>query len=122
MIGAGPAQLVPEAAPREALSLWRGVIRIEPSKLTMAAIAVEVAERHGVSVDELRGPQLRRQVTRARQEAMALIYATGRFSNSQIGRFMGGRDHTTVLHGRRSHAARVPASAPGAPVAAEAEA
>jgi chromosomal replication initiator protein len=90
----------------EVLSLWRGVVTIPPPKPRMAEIAAMVAERHGLSLDTLRGPQRCRRVAHARQEAMALIYAQGRFSTPQIGRYFGDRDHTTVLYGINAHKAR----------------
>ena len=71
------------------------------------AILAEVAEDTGVSVDELRGPCLKRRVTRARQEAMFRLYSTGRYSSVHVGRILGGRVHGTVLKGIRSREERL---------------
>jgi chromosomal replication initiation ATPase DnaA len=81
-------------------SLWR------PRPRTMHDIAHEVCDRHGLTWDELTGARRRRREAWPRQEAMALMYDTGRFSLGQIGRVMGGRHHTTVLLGIRAHRAR----------------
>lgn len=76
-------------------------------EITMREIAVAVAQRHGVTLDQLRGPQRQKYLSVARQEAMWTMYRTGRFSNGQIAAFLGDRDHTTVIHGRRAHEARL---------------
>lgn len=73
---------------------------------TMAAIARRVAAAWGVTVDELKGQIRGRRVAWPRHEAMYEMYATGLFSLPQIGRYLGGRDHTTVYRGCRRHAER----------------
>lgn len=85
------------------LSLWKGEIEPPPR---MARIAQEIADRHGLTMADMNGDDRSRSVAWARQEAMAAIYATGRFSMPQIGRFFGWRDHTTVLHAIRQVAKR----------------
>lgn len=72
----------------------------------MTVIARRVADKWGIAPDELRGAVRSRRVAWPRHEAMYEMYATGLFSLPQIGRFLGGRDHTTVLHGCRKHAER----------------
>lgn len=76
-------------------------------------IAREVGQRHGVSpTDILDGSRLR-PVVRARQEVIWRLYSarhpdgTRRFSMPQIGAWLGGRDHTTILHAIRAHEQRV---------------
>ncbi len=95
----------PDYSGQQVLSLWKGLITIPVRPVTMLEIAELVAARHKLSVEELRGPSLRRKIAHARQEAMALTYATGRFSTTQVGRYYS-RDHTTVIHARRRHAER----------------
>lgn len=79
---------------------------------TMREIAEFVAGKHNLTVADLKGPSRERKFAHPRQEAMWLMcQATNtdgskRFSRPQIGRFLGGRDHTTVMHGERAHAAR----------------
>ena len=85
-----------------------GVDDLEPaSKPSLRQIGLLVAERHGVSLAELRGPSHARRFAYPRHEAWHLTYATGRFSDSKIGGFYGARDHTTVRTGRLAHAARM---------------
>jgi len=79
---------------------------------TMRGVAQEVAERHRLTLNDLTGSSRRRPFVRPRQEAMYEMMrvqnADGewRWSTPQIGMLLGGRDHTTVLHGMRAHAKR----------------
>ncbi|MBI4498741.1 MAG: chromosomal replication initiator protein DnaA [Chloroflexi bacterium] len=51
------------------------------------------------SPDDLRGPKRTKDLATARQVAMYLIREELRLPLAEIGRTIGGRDHTTVLHG-----------------------
>lgn len=82
------------------LSLWRGVIEVN----TMRAIIEDVARRSELTVAELRGPGRARRYSWPRFEAMYLMREADH-SLAQIGKFLGGRDHTTVLHGCRRYEA-----------------
>lgn len=80
-----------------------------PRQSALGEVGAAVAERHGLSIKDLIGPSLKRPITLARQEAFWCCYqlraASGarRFSQPQIGRFFGNRDHTTVLFGIQQH-------------------
>jgi hypothetical protein len=80
---------------------------------TMANIAGEIAERHGVTLADLKGPGRYRAIAWPRHEVMWTLYqernADGdrRWSLARIARFLGGRDHSTILHGVRAHEARL---------------
>jgi chromosomal replication initiator protein len=86
------------------------------------AILIQVAADHGLTVDALRSADRRRKVAHARFDAFArlraLHIAPGRhkFSLPQIGRFLGDRDHTTVIHGIRKAAELYGPRAPVYPV------
>lgn len=69
-------------------------------------IARRVAEQHKLTIEQLCGPSRLRRIVRPRQQAMAEMRETGRYSTTQIGQFFGGRDHTTVMHATRRHAER----------------
>lgn len=75
-------------------------------------ILAEVADRHRLTVDDLKGPQVARKFAWPRQEAMWHLYESGRYSLPEIGRFLGGRDHTTILKGIRSYERRLSAVLP----------
>lgn len=74
--------------------------------LTMAQMAQDVATEHGFTVADLRGEGRRYKLSHARQALMHRIYATGRFSLTQIGNFLGGKHHATILFGIRAHERR----------------
>lgn len=88
------------------LSLWHGLQPGGARPATMAEYLAEVSQRSGFSIAELKGLRRRKALNAARQEAMWLMYETGRWSSTQIGWFLGNRDHTTILHGCRAHEAR----------------
>lgn len=95
-VSAGPA--IPEPGPRK----------------TMRTIAEEVAAKHLISVDELRGDCRHKYAAHPRHEAMWAMRqvrcadGSHRYSLPLIGRFFG-RDHTTVLAACRAHERRMAA-------------
>jgi chromosomal replication initiation ATPase DnaA len=58
------------------------------------------AERYGVSAVNIISAQRRKAFCHARQIAMYLCTILTTRSLPQIGRYIGDRDHTTVMHGR----------------------
>lgn len=99
------------ADPIEAMDAWPARKRRdlkaerEPGP-TIKEIVAQVAEKHGLTFSQLCGPQTCRAIAWPRHEAMWRAYQTGRFSNQQIARVLGKRDHSTVIYGRREHAKR----------------
>ncbi|MBF6591414.1 MAG: chromosomal replication initiator protein DnaA [Ktedonobacterales bacterium] len=65
----------------------------------IAEVLAAVARRYEVSEEELRSKTRRPQVVWARQVAMYLLREETAHSLFQIGAALGGRDHSTVLHG-----------------------
>ena len=85
--------------------------------INLHAVARTVAAAHQLPLDRLTAPSTApgaklREVAWPRQEAMYLASSltrddgTPRYSLSQIGRYFGGRDHTTVLHAVRAVTSR----------------
>lgn len=70
-------------------------------------IMIEVAEKHGVSPRDLVSSSRFRNIAAARFEAFYRVYLETNMGLPEIGRKFGGRDHTTVLHGIRTHAERI---------------
>lgn len=68
-------------------------------------IVDEVCAKHGVTRAEIMGIRRALKLVAARQEAMYRMSRETSFSLPQIGKRLGGRDHTTVLHGIRRHEA-----------------
>lgn len=65
-----------------------------------------VALRHDVPVEDIMVGDRKRPIVNARHEAMYLLRNKFRLSYPRIGAIMG-RDHSTVMHGVRAHAARI---------------
>ncbi len=67
--------------------------------ITAERILAVVAEHCGVAEDQLLGRSRRQEIALARQVAMFLMREETKTSLPQIGAAVGGRDHTTVMHG-----------------------
>lgn len=84
-----------------------------PTRITMNRILEEVAEKHGVTVRDIKSDRRRRALVVARQEAMWRAYNETSHSLPTVGKLMGGKDHATVLHGIRRHEERLAREAEG---------
>jgi hypothetical protein len=74
---------------------------------TSRQIIAETAEKHRITVADLVGRCQQRWAAWPRQEAMFRMFVECRhLSLPQIGRALGDRDHTTVIHGIERHAKR----------------
>ena len=71
------------------------------SRRRMFNMAAFMANANGLTVDDFTGPERARHVSWPRQEFMLAAHEAG-YSMPQIGRFLGSRDHTTILHGIRA--------------------
>lgn len=69
---------------------------------TIRAIVAAVCEHCDVSRVDLLSPRRSNSVVRPRQIAMWLARSLTTASLPEIGRRLGGRDHTTILHGVRT--------------------
>jgi hypothetical protein len=101
----------------------RDVIVIEPSlptalklDLTIPSgapqwkrIILETAIAHGVPPVDIMSARRAAPIVAARQEAMWRMRMETTMSTPAIGKRLGGRDHTTVIHGVRKHAERMEA-------------
>ncbi|MGH2487208.1 MAG: helix-turn-helix domain-containing protein, partial [Ktedonobacterales bacterium] len=63
------------------------------------AVLSAVSRQFAVTVDALRGKCREHGVAWARQVAMYVLREETSASLLQIGQWLGGRDHTTVMHG-----------------------
>ena len=82
--------------------------RPQPTRREAKPIIHEVADQHGLFYADLIGPSRERHIAWPRQEAMWRIrQACPHISLPGIGRLLGGRDHTTILHGIRAHEKRM---------------
>jgi len=88
--GGPPTVAVAEAA----LSDW---LPSQPAADAEAVLTM-VAAHFQVTVAELKGAERSRRVTLPRQVAVLLLHEELGLNRSQIGRLLGGRDHSTVNH------------------------
>ncbi|HEX8919680.1 MAG TPA: chromosomal replication initiator protein DnaA [Chloroflexota bacterium] len=69
------------------------------SQLTPQGIIATVAKYSGLSMDDMTGKSRDKSIVVPRQIAMYLVREETSASLEQIGQLLGGRDHTTVMHG-----------------------
>jgi len=85
------------------VSTPQGPVGMAETKQLVAAIA----KRHGVTFADIMGPCRRAKIVAARFEAIvAVAQVRYAWSLPQLGRFFGGRDHTTILHAIRTQAVK----------------
>lgn len=70
-----------------------------PSNLTPAEVLEGVCRYYNVDLERIRGKQREREIVWPRQVAMYLMRQETSASLLQIGMELGGRDHTTIMHG-----------------------
>jgi chromosomal replication initiation ATPase DnaA len=78
----------------------------EPKQWTVRAIIPLVAEKHGLTVNDILSVCRTRCVVHPRHEVCYEAARLTPLSLTAIGKALGGRDHTTVFHGIRAHMAR----------------
>lgn len=68
--------------------------------IMIADIIAHTARLTGVSIDEIKGPRRNREFVRSRMIVCYLAREITGKSFPEIGRMLGGRDHSTIIHGR----------------------
>jgi len=79
----------------------------QKAEITPESIVSEVARFYRLTEEELIGRSRRRAVSVPRQLCMYLIREETNTSLPKIGELLGGRDHTTILHGCEKIAAQI---------------
>ncbi|GAB5387911.1 MAG: chromosomal replication initiator protein DnaA [Alphaproteobacteria bacterium] len=82
-----------------AADVLRDLIRANDRRVTIDEILQKVASHYALKVSDLKGPRRSRDIARPRQIAMFLAKKLTERSLPEIGRQIGGRDHTTIMHG-----------------------
>ena len=76
-------------------------------RTSVADIVRDVAAKHGLSVNVLLGRNSQRAYAWPRQEAMYRVFTEcPHISYPEAGRRLGGRDHTTIMHGVKAYCRR----------------
>lgn len=93
----------PDGQRKEFLSRWpwRGPLVQNES---MRDIVSRIAAQHHLTVEELRGHSRIKKLAYPRFQVMYEIRLLTKQSYPAIGRFLGGRDHTSIMAGRKRHA------------------
>lgn len=103
-------QLLPpvhsQPVPRKRITAFITSIEEIAAPLRWKAIVKEVCEKHGITFGQVLGRQRSQPIVKARFEAYFRLSEETGLSLPQIGRFLGGKDHTSVLHGIRKHKQR----------------
>lgn len=81
-----------------------------PPAMAWREIVEHVCDKHRVRYWEITGSTRTRRIVAARQEAFYRLREERQLTWLQIGKLMGGFDHTTVLHGWRAHRAKLDAA------------
>lgn len=102
----------PERIEAVAVYAHRRVVGPRKSLPKIESIIFEVVEHFGVSRVDLLSARRTRNIVNPRHVAMFLASTMTPFSLPQIGRQLGGKDHTTVLHGVRRIAHMIAAGDP----------
>jgi chromosomal replication initiation ATPase DnaA len=89
-----------ERAEAYAAELRAAGVRYRP---TLRSIEAKACRVFNLPLSRLRGESRNRHVVLARQFVMYWAARTTALSMAQIGKLMGGRDHTTILHGIKTY-------------------
>lgn len=76
----------------------KGVVHSETKAVTIDDILKVVCKHFGLELAAIHTKSRKREVVQARQIAMYLAKSNTDFSTSKIGKFIGNKDHATVLH------------------------
>lgn len=79
----------------------RDLLKANDRRLTIEDIQRRVAEHFNIKISDMQSARRSQAIARPRQVAMYLSKQLTPRSLPEIGRYFGGRDHTTVLHAVR---------------------
>jgi len=85
----------------------RDIIWLPATPVSAKDIIAAVAQKNGLTVEEMLAARRKKKLAHARQEAMWEIRQRTKLSLPQIAHRMRLKDHTTVLHGVRRHEERM---------------
>ena len=71
----------------------------KPQNLSPDKVLASVYKYFNVNMTDIVGPRRQKELVLPRQIAMFLIYEECKTPFEKIGKILGGRDHTTVMHG-----------------------
>jgi len=86
------------ATPAGGETPWDAETMPRAQRVTLDRIAKQTARQFQVTLADLRSPLRRRQIVTARGVVVHLARELTSLSFERIGKYLGGRDHSTVLH------------------------
>lgn len=88
-----------EITPQLATSIIKGERNDSPSLLHAEDIIKNTCDFYGLKTTALKGPKRTASLVKARQVCMYLLKKELGLTYLEIGNLLGGRDHTTIMHG-----------------------
>lgn len=83
---------------------FRNIVKENKTIYTQQMVADAVEEVMGISFVEMHSKYRFRQITQARNMYCHYMYLYLGWTKCEIGKSLGGRDHTTIIHNIRVHA------------------
>lgn len=91
--------IIPESVERAASEAEQEQVKKEEAPLTPDRVIALTCELFGMSRTEIENEGRQAAVARARHVLMYLLYTDTSLSYPKVGELLGGRDHTTIMHG-----------------------
>jgi hypothetical protein len=113
VVYAAPLEIPRPAPPIHDIEIEADLIgRMMPQRVKVADIIRATCDYCEVRVLDMMAQRRTRSLSRPRQIVMFLAREMTTYSTPQIGNMIGGRDHTTVMHGHRAILALIAAGDP----------
>lgn len=81
--------------------ILKDIVNKKKQIITPDLIIREVHKYYQVPIEDLLGPKRNKEIVVPRQVTMYLLRHEGNLSYPEIGREMGGKDHSTIMHGSK---------------------
>ena len=93
-------KLQPATDPLEVVASMLGKQSTHPAgKLSQKQVLETIHSYFNIKMVDLLGPRRQKELVLPRQLAMYILYLDCKIPMEKVGQILGGRDHTTVLHG-----------------------
>ena len=93
-----PDNITPDEAVKYLAEIKGDAVKVDEKPLTIDDIIDSVCNHFNVTVAEVNGRSRKRDYVMARQVSMFLAQKYTKMPASRIGKLVGGRDHSTVIH------------------------
>lgn len=90
----------------ESVRTFLGKVQSAPQKLDHKKVILGINQYFNIKMADITGPKRKKELVLPRQLAMYILYEECKLPYEKIGELLGGRDHTTIMHGvEKIHAA-----------------